>query len=108
MTWDQRKTYIVSLIEKVETSRKKTKSDNSRRKETLKYYLVVQNKRLQVCQLSFLNTFSIKKWTVRYWLNVEGRETEPNVNVSENNIVPSSSITQVSKKGKQRKRTIAY
>uniref|UniRef100_A0A1B6K9A6 Uncharacterized protein n=1 Tax=Graphocephala atropunctata TaxID=36148 RepID=A0A1B6K9A6_9HEMI len=103
MTWDQRRVYIVSLVEKADISRKKTDSENSRRTETLKYHLVVRNERLQVCQLTFLNTLGIKKWSVRYWLNGEGKVT-PNLNVSDKNIVPSSSITQASKKGQSRKR----
>ncbi|XP_039297607.1 uncharacterized protein LOC120354469 isoform X2 [Nilaparvata lugens] len=38
MSWDQRKVYVVSLLEKVDVSRRRSQSENSRWSETLKIF----------------------------------------------------------------------
>ena len=68
MTWDQRKQYIISHVEIC--PKKQVKSSDSRRGESKQYFLTTSDGRVQVCQHTFLNTFGIKEWTVRYWLSM--------------------------------------
>lgn len=102
LNWDQRKVYIVSLVERKEVLRKRTVSEASRRSDTLQYHLVVNGKKVQVCQQMFLNTLGIKKWTVRYW--IYGDKNTPIASVNENKIAPSSTVTRKSKKGSKIKK----
>lgn len=89
MNWDQRKVYLSNMVEKTVVKRRSKKphcevneleedeSDeneliqdkNYKRNSTLKYHLMHDSKKLQVCQKMFLNTLGIKKWTVRYWIS---------------------------------------
>lgn len=92
MNWDQRKVYIANMVEQSKVKRRskgckevnnnEEKSDidetdeenndtgecKNKRNNALSYYLVIDDKRLQVCQKMFLHTLGIKKWTVRYWI----------------------------------------
>lgn len=84
MTWDQRRTFILNTVEKQHVKRRRNQSGNSRRQASLRYFLNIKESRKQVCCKTYLNTFGIKKWTVRYWMDN---------NKKEETIAPSSSIT---------------
>jgi hypothetical protein len=72
MSWEEKKMYVCSMIDKKPTKRK-TKDCNSRRSDSKIYYLKVNNKKERVCLNTFLETLGIREWTVRYWL---GDKTE--------------------------------
>uniref|UniRef100_A0A2H1WLH6 SFRICE_019922 n=1 Tax=Spodoptera frugiperda TaxID=7108 RepID=A0A2H1WLH6_SPOFR len=78
MTWQEKKMYISSMVDKKPTCRRSNGS-NSRRSDTKIYYLKVNDKKERVCLKTFLETLGIKEWTVRYWLgdrtNMKERET---------------------------------
>ncbi|KAG8317448.1 hypothetical protein J6590_108362 [Homalodisca vitripennis] len=75
MNWDQRKVFIVNNVLKTPVKRRVAEGDESRRNDTLTYYLTVNGKKMKVCQNMFLQTLGIKKWTVRYWLDTPGQST---------------------------------
>lgn len=79
MSWQEKKMYVSSMVDKIPTTRK-TKSSNSRRSDTKIYYLKVNDKKERVCLKTFLETLGIKEWTVRYWLGEKtsnSNESEP-------------------------------
>ena len=69
MTWDQKKIYVLGLIEEV-AKVAMTTHDKSRRSYTYIYYLLNDNgQRLQVCQKMFLGTLGLSEKMVREWRN---------------------------------------
>ncbi|KAG8254582.1 hypothetical protein J6590_108354 [Homalodisca vitripennis] len=69
LSWDEKKEYIVSMVEKVEVNRRRSRSGNkSRRNITLKYHFVLDGEKIQVCQTMFCRTLDITKNFVKYWL----------------------------------------
>ncbi|CAH1115757.1 unnamed protein product [Psylliodes chrysocephalus] len=85
MIWDQRKTFILNTVEKQPVKRRRNQSENSRRQASLHYFININVNRKQVCCNMYLNTFGIKKWTVRYWID--------NIQKEGTTIAPSSLIT---------------
>lgn len=102
LTWDQRKMYVINLVNKRPIKRKRTAAESSRRNETLDYNLVIKGNKVQVCRQTFLNTFGLKKWSVRYWLYGDDK-TPAKEELSDINIVPPSKITRRNQTGKMRK-----
>lgn len=67
-SWQEKKLYVMTLIDTQDTQ-KKTKGDgSSRRSESKIYYLKATSKKVRVCKSMFLGTLGIKEWTCRYWL----------------------------------------
>lgn len=66
MTWDQKKIFIVSLVQKCATNSKCVA--DSRRTLSLKYFLHINGERQQVCKSFFLSTYSLKEWMVLNWV----------------------------------------
>lgn len=70
MSWDQRKVYISTSVEKLPVKRKTTTANpDSRRQGTFVYYLNTNNERIQVCRTMFLNTFQLGYKMVQDWVN---------------------------------------
>lgn len=67
LNWDQRQSYVTSLVTKEIISRKDN-SKQSRRNFTFQYYLLVNNRRLLVCKKMFLNTLSLGEFQVLNWV----------------------------------------
>ncbi|KAF6205401.1 hypothetical protein GE061_019573 [Apolygus lucorum] len=68
LTWDQRKTYISTLIETEAPTNLKNRKDRneSRRSLTLRYYLKPPGyEKIRVCKKLFLNTLAITDWLVK-------------------------------------------
>lgn len=70
-TWDQRRTFVVNHVIKVQSQRKYTKQVNSRRTHTFNYFLTLDSRKLQVCKTMFLNTTGLKEFTVHSWVQTE-------------------------------------
>lgn len=66
MTWDQKKIYIVSLVDKHATKSKCV--EDSRRTLSLMYFLYINGKIQQVCKSFFLSTLSLNEWMVLNWV----------------------------------------
>lgn len=65
LDWDQKQIYIASLVDVNETQRKVV--EESRRLNSSKYFLKIDNKRVQVCKPFFLSSFGLNEWMVRNW-----------------------------------------
>lgn len=78
--WNQRKIYTKSLVMRKTTNRKTKNSEDSRRSETLNYYLTQNNseEKIQVCRLMFLNTLSLKATAVQQWVKQSEFDTSVN------------------------------
>lgn len=76
MSWDQRKVYIASLVEKVDVKRRTTaNARESRRSSTFTYSLRIQSgEKISVCKIMFLSTFGIGEWQVRNWVVESGEK----------------------------------
>nr|XP_022900236.1 uncharacterized protein LOC111413475 [Onthophagus taurus]XP_022905178.1 uncharacterized protein LOC111417195 [Onthophagus taurus]XP_022907172.1 uncharacterized protein LOC111418744 [Onthophagus taurus] len=68
MNWDQRKVFVINHIEKTVTKRTYTKSFESRRKYSLKYFLTINMNKVQVCKQMFLQTLAIGEYSVHDWV----------------------------------------
>lgn len=98
MSWQEKKMYVSSMVDKTPTTRK-TRGSNSRRIDTKVYYLKINDKKERVCLKTFLETLGIKEWTIRYWL---GERTNKN-NTSD----PSVAVAIETKKESARKYLMA-
>lgn len=58
-SWDQRKMFIVNMVEQKTVKERKTESAQSRRNASLSYYLKIENDKKQVCKNMFLNTLGV-------------------------------------------------
>lgn len=67
MAWEERKTYVVSLVDSVKPVQKRRTDSGDRRGATLHYHLRIGSERKEVCKQMFLNTLDIKEWSVRNW-----------------------------------------
>lgn len=66
MSWDQKKTFVLSMVD-VSVPKRRTTGGDSRRTGTKTYHLKVIEEKKRVCSKMFLNTLGLKEWTVRYW-----------------------------------------
>jgi len=71
-TWEEKKSYIINLVEQGDTKRKSKGEDaDSRRSVSYKYHLRDENnKKRQVCKKMFLVTLDLSDWMVHNWLKL--------------------------------------
>ena len=62
LDWKERKIFVQSLVEVSSVKRRRTEADESRRSASIFCHLVVDGRRLRVCQRMFLSTLGIKQW----------------------------------------------
>jgi len=84
-TWEVKKSYIINLVEKVDTKRKtKGEEADSRRSVSYKYHLRDENNKKQhVCKKMFLATLDLSDWMVHNWLKLS-EELSPKNNKANN------------------------
>ncbi|VDI01121.1 Hypothetical predicted protein [Mytilus galloprovincialis] len=70
MNWDQKKVFVISMVDKTEAKQKK--AENSRRKYSFKYFLKKNGHRVLVCKKMFLSTLAIGERTLYDWLMKSG------------------------------------
>ena len=68
MNWDQRKIFVINHVTKSNAKRTYTKTEDSRRKNTLQHFLTVGNEKLQVCKKMFLQTLCLGEFSVQDWV----------------------------------------
>ncbi|CAH1964526.1 unnamed protein product [Acanthoscelides obtectus] len=69
LNWEQRKTYVASLVMKIPVKDKRNMMNlESRRTGTLKYHLKVGSVNMPVCKKMFLSTFGLREWQVLHWV----------------------------------------
>lgn len=70
MNWDQKRVYVIGLVEQVEVNRRTTQQGTeSRRKRSVKYFLRHNEHRIPVCKGMFLSTLGINEKMVYLWVN---------------------------------------
>ncbi|KAK2845021.1 hypothetical protein Q5P01_011680 [Channa striata] len=67
MNWTQRKLYVAGHVDCEPVERSRTVALQSRRSISLRYHLLVDGKRKQVCKNMFLSTLGIGEWSVLSW-----------------------------------------
>lgn len=65
--WDQRRSYVASLVDCVEPKQKRRIESGDRRGATLHYFIKIGNDKKEVCREMFCNTFGLGVWSVRSW-----------------------------------------
>ncbi|XP_023140226.2 uncharacterized protein LOC111577930 [Amphiprion ocellaris] len=84
MNWSQRKLYVAGQVDRDPVERSRAVGSQSRRSVSLRYHLMVEGKRKQVCKNMFLSTLGVGEWSVLNWAQ-RGikKKTESNENKSE-------------------------
>nr|XP_020496085.1 uncharacterized protein LOC109988839 [Labrus bergylta] len=67
MNWPQRKLYVSGQVDCDPVERSRAVGPRSRRSVSLRYHLLVDGKRKQVCKNMFLSTLGIREWSVLNW-----------------------------------------
>lgn len=67
MNWTQRKQYVAGQVDRDRVERSRAAGSHSRRSVSLRYHLVVDGERKQVCKNMFLSTLGIGEWSVLSW-----------------------------------------
>lgn len=80
MNWAQRKLYVAGQVDRDSVERSRAAELPSRRSVSLRYHLMVDGKRTQVCKNMFLSTLGIGEWSVLNWAT---EKTESNKSKSE-------------------------
>ncbi|XP_063343475.1 uncharacterized protein LOC134637072 isoform X2 [Pelmatolapia mariae] len=80
MNWAQRKLYVAGQVDRDPVERSRAAGLPSRRSVSLRYHLMVDGKRTQVCKNMFLSTLGIGEWSVLNWAT---EKTESNKSKSE-------------------------
>ncbi|XP_033958971.1 uncharacterized protein [Pseudochaenichthys georgianus] len=67
MTWAQRKVYVSGLVDCDPVERTRAPWTQSRRSVSMRYHLIADGNRKQVCKKMFLSTLGIGEWSVLNW-----------------------------------------
>ncbi|KAE8289204.1 hypothetical protein D5F01_LYC13084 [Larimichthys crocea] len=67
MNWAQRKQYVAGQVDCDPVERSRAAGSQSRRSVSLRYHLMVDGKRKQVCKNMFLSTLGVGEWSVLNW-----------------------------------------
>lgn len=76
LDWKERKIFVQSLAEVSSVKRQRTEADTSRRSASIFCHLVVDGRRLRVCQRMFLSTLGIGQWSLLKWVGRRGNSPE--------------------------------
>ncbi|KAK5862082.1 hypothetical protein PBY51_017513 [Eleginops maclovinus] len=71
MNWAQRKLYVTEQVDRDPVERSRAVGMQSRRSVSLRYHLMLDGKRQQVCKNMFLSTLGIGEWSVLNWTQKE-------------------------------------
>lgn len=111
LNWEQRKTYVTSLIDTTTPKDKKNmKNATSRRGVTLFYHLKKNGIRVRVCKKMFNNTLDIGEWSTHSWALLNKSEDNPDINVDDNDFVPAQpeAVQRKSNRFTERKNNLKY
>lgn len=69
MSWPEKKVYVNNLVTAlpVQRPRGRTSDGESKRAQSLYYYLKKEDQPMKVCRTMFLKTLGIGRWTVLNW-----------------------------------------
>lgn len=68
MNWSQKKIYVVGLVDCDPVERTRAQWTQSRRSVSMRYHLIADGKRKQVCKKMFLSTLGVGEWSVLNWV----------------------------------------
>ncbi|KAF1388368.1 hypothetical protein PFLUV_G00089460 [Perca fluviatilis] len=91
MNWAQRKLYVSEQVDRDPVERSRAVGAQSRRSVSLRYHLMVDGRRKQVCKNMFLSTLGIGEWSVLNWTQ-KGATTKNES--SENNLEKRQAVPQ--------------
>ncbi|XP_029361268.1 uncharacterized protein LOC115045619 isoform X2 [Echeneis naucrates] len=92
MNWTQRKLYVAGQVDRDTVERSRAVGSQARRSVSLRYHLMVDGKRKQVCKSMFLSTLGIGEWSVLNWAQRRMRKkSDSNENKSEKRRSPPPS-----------------
>lgn len=81
MNWAQRKLYVAEQVDRDPVERSRAVGSQSRRSVSLRYHLMVDGRRKQVCKNMFLSTLGVGEWSVLSWTQRgETKRSESNEN----------------------------
>ena len=79
MDWKQKKVYVVNLVDKCAVKRRTT--ERARKKVSYKYFLKLNDERVQVCKEMFLSTLGLNEKMVYQWLETGESGVPTDVNI---------------------------
>jgi hypothetical protein len=77
MSWGEKKVVINNQVKSVPTKRHRNRKqeNETKRGQSLEYFLRVQEECLRVCRTMFINTLVIGRWTILHWKSSFGTRT---------------------------------
>ncbi|XP_038562460.1 uncharacterized protein LOC119894039 isoform X2 [Micropterus salmoides] len=76
LDWKERKTFVKSLVQVSSVKRRRTGAEESRRSASNSCHLVVDGRKIRVCQSMFLSTLGINQWCFLKWVGRRGKNPE--------------------------------
>lgn len=78
VSWSEKRIYLDGLVTSLPVKRPRNRKDikESRRGQSLVYYLKKQDEQIKVFRTMFLNTLGIGRWTVLNWKNKQSNITK--------------------------------
>ncbi|CAJ1062983.1 uncharacterized protein LOC122881504 isoform X1 [Xyrichtys novacula] len=80
MNWSQRRIYVAGLVNCDPVERTRAPWTKSRRSVSMRYHLISEGDRRQVCKKMFLSTLGVGEWSVLNWAQNSSEEDNPDVN----------------------------
>lgn len=82
MNWTQRKTYVSGLVDCDPVERTRAPWTQSRRSVSMRYHLIGDGDRKQVCKKMFLSTLGIGEWSVLNWAQNSSQQNSSEENAN--------------------------
>lgn len=93
--WSQRKVFVSSHVDVMDTKKVQTRNENSRRKSSYFFHLPVNNTRIPVCRNMFLQTLKIGYRSVQDWLKNSVCNMAPDDRYRSNVITKTRKSTEI-------------
>ncbi|PZC70840.1 hypothetical protein B5X24_HaOG214808 [Helicoverpa armigera] len=89
LEWQDKKKYVRSLIDNVPVKRRRSshKGIVSRKGDSKIYHLILNDEKVQVCRVTFLNTLGLKEAMVRCWLGTRSKCGNPKSPIKSQNVL---------------------
>ncbi|XP_030015125.1 uncharacterized protein LOC115436402 isoform X2 [Sphaeramia orbicularis] len=94
MTWAQWKLYVAGHVDRDPVERSRALGVQSRRSVSLRYHLMVDGERKQVCKNMFLSTLGIGEWSVLNWAQVGPPKTRESDDITPDERQPGPQFNQ--------------
>ncbi|XP_068558270.1 uncharacterized protein [Cebidichthys violaceus] len=94
MNWSQRKLYVAEQVDREPVERSRAVGSRSRRSVSLRYHLMVDGKRKQVCKNMFLSTLGIGEWSVLNWTQKGATTTTTTKDSNEHKLEKRQAVPQ--------------